>query len=112
MSKSKYKWTKWLRIFQRECKCDCDKIDGVVDVDLEVDKSVHGTRMSPMIRSYSSESQYKYIYDMENIKTDKVLSNILVYNNENCYINASNISPLLCNFKISSVSSFNPDTFE
>lgn len=114
MTKSKCnEWTKWLRRFQRECKCDCDKIDGVVVAGSDdIDKSVHGTRMSPMIRSYSFESQYKYIYDMENIKTDKMLSNILVYNNENCYANASNISPLLCNFKISSISSFNPDTFE
>jgi hypothetical protein len=104
------KWTKWLRIFQKECKCDCEKMEGV-DIDI-IDKSVHGKRMSPMIRSYSFESQYKYIYDMENIKTDNVLSNILVYNNENCYTNASNISPLLCNFKISSISSFNPDTYE
>lgn len=82
-----FKWWK-------DCKCECDKIEGASTVD--------NLRMSPIIKTYTYERQYSYIYDVHEMeKNEKVLSNILVYNNENCEDNTSNISPLLCNFKIS-----------
>ena len=92
-----------LRIFKKKCECET-KVEKTNDIET----SLAVLRMSPIIKNYSFDSQYNYFHDM---KTEKVLSNILVYKNENYTedYDSSNISPLLCNFKISS---FNPDTYE